>query len=61
VAQVKRLDGVFPKMNELYVFCSEVQSVLRALRSVCRLPVSASPKAILSAVQHFLAAPSRSA
>jgi hypothetical protein len=52
--QVKRLEGVFPKMNELYVYCAEVQSVLRALRSVCRLPVNASPKAVLGAVQHLL-------
>lgn len=52
--QVRKLEGVFPKMNELYVFCSEVQSVLRALRSVCRLPVNASPKAVLGAVQHLL-------
>ena len=52
--QVKKLEGVFPKMNELYVYCSEVQSVLRALRSVCRLPVNASPKSVLAAVQHLL-------
>ena len=52
--QVRKLEGVFPKMNELYVYCSEVQSVLRALRSVCRLPVNASPKAVLGAVQHLL-------
>lgn len=52
--QVKRLEGVFPKMNELYVFCSEVTSVLRALRSICRLQPNASPKTILVAVQHLL-------
>jgi hypothetical protein len=43
-------------MNELYVFCSEVETVLRALRAVCRLSNRSSPKAILAHVQSLLIA-----
>ena len=41
-------------MNELFVFCSEVETVLRALRSLCGLANRASPKDILANVERLL-------
>jgi len=53
--QVKKLEGVLPKMNELYIYCSETNTMLKALSSTFGLTARASPKTLLLAVQQSLA------
>lgn len=61
VFNVARIEGVFPKVNELYVFCSEVQTVLAEFRTVLGLSREASPKFILGvAKQRLLIEPAKS-
>ena len=61
VFNVAKIEGVFPKVNELYVFCSEVQTVLAEFRTVLGLSREASPKFILGVVkQRLLIEPAKS-
>jgi len=48
---VRSVDGIFPKMNELYVFSSEMENFLRVLRPTLGLRPGASVHACLSKVQ----------
>ena len=41
------MSGLFPKINELYVFVNEMQNFLRAICDALDLPASAPPATIL--------------
>jgi len=52
---VKGVDGVLPKMNELYLFANEMENTLRLLRTMLGLADRASTNQCLSAVRAVLA------
>ena len=45
--EIKSMSGLFPKINELYVFVNEMQNFLRAVCDALDLPASAPPATIL--------------
>eukprot|EP01083_Nonionella_stella_P076975 209960_1 len=51
---VRALEGVFPKMNELFLFVGEAENFLRALRSALDLDTSASISACFASLQSIL-------
>jgi len=51
---VKGVDGIFAKMNQIYVFVNEMKNCLQILRPTLGLPPNASVHAIISAVQFVL-------
>ncbi|KAM3575643.1 hypothetical protein VYU27_002389, partial [Nannochloropsis oceanica] len=48
---VRSLEGVFPKMNELYLFASEMGVFTRVLKSMLRLPLMCPNSTLLAALQ----------
>ena len=51
---VPHINGVYPKMNELYVFASEQRVAMGQLRSLLRLGVGAPTAAVVNAVRERL-------
>ena len=51
---VKDMEGVFPKMSELYTFNSEMRNSLNALRDIFHLEPTASMVLIASFVTCYL-------
>lgn len=52
--QVKSIDGLFPKMNELYLFSSEMENLTRVLKSMLGLPASSSTNTLLVSLQKVI-------
>ena len=52
--EVKSAEGVFPKMNALYVQVSEARNFLQIIRPMLGLPPSASTNACVSAIQNAI-------
>jgi len=48
---VKTVDGIFPKLNEVYLYCSEMENFARVLGAMVGLDQKTSTSNLLSAVQ----------
>ena len=51
---IKSIDGVFPRINEIYLFVNEQENFMRMLRSLLQLPVSAGVNACIAALKRVL-------
>ena len=53
---VKGMEGLFPKMNEVYLFVNEMENFLKVVRITLQLPPSASINACLATLRNLTSA-----
>ena len=39
---LRRLDGLIPKMNQIYLFCEEMHNFMNSMRDILGMPVAAA-------------------